>query len=119
MFVTWIAEAKLLNIMSRSMFLLPTKHDEETAQEQKGKFDHGRKMMAKKCFAYYYLFFKCFCCCRTKEFKEQQKFIDKAGAEVDRQTDLLTLIRQKNMAAKTIWVLASKNIRTTLAEATS
>jgi hypothetical protein len=73
-------------------------------------------MFAKKCFAFWYLFCKFGLCCRSREYKEQQKFIDKAGDEVDRQTDLLRLIKQKNMAAKTIWVLASKPIRELLAE---
>lgn len=76
-------------------------------------------MFAKKCFAFWYLFCKIACCCRSREFKEQQKFIDKAGDEVDRQTDLLKLIKQKNMAAKTIWVLASQHIRTILEKSTT
>jgi hypothetical protein len=87
-FITWIAEAKLLNIMSRQMFVLPTKNKKEDLT-----FDYGKPMFAKKCFAFWYLFCKCGCCCRSREFKEQQKFIDKAGDEVDRQTDLLKLIK--------------------------
>jgi len=61
------------------MFLLPTK-DKKVDES----YDPGKPMVAKKCFAFWYLGCRIACCCQTREFREQQKFIDKAGDEADR-----------------------------------
>ena len=100
--VTWLAEAKLLNMFARTLFRV------KRAQIAKNTFDTGQKVVGVKCFAYYYLYYtRIQCCCRPKSFRIQQKFIDKAADEMDHHTDIIRFIKQKKMASMTIWSLST------------
>ena len=53
--ITWIAEEKILHLLSRKLFLKPTKKLPE------GRQDFGRKIIRDNCFAYRYCICKIFC----------------------------------------------------------